>query len=430
MPREVNTAASANRTLLSNSAIAIAGTLASALASVAYVSLGARWLGPVEYGSVGATISLANVLFLALSPLETGIALRVATLAGGASSGQVRGFGVQTLRGIALVAAALACVWMASSPIAAQLTGRGTPAALQWLGLFFCASLAACVPRGFLRGREMFGSLSANLIVESVLRLIIGLSLIAAVGGAAAMVAGYALAMMMALAHGSMRMFSGLPTDPSKRAFDWTDALQPLRAVSLPLLGINLYTALMLNADVIAAKHFLDPAQAGLYAGSASVSRLVLMGASPVLSVLFSRIAVLSTRGQDTTLLVGRTTALVLGVLVLSMIVPGLKGGLLLHLILGEAYIDAEQILVWQWATVCVMTAQSFFAHFMLATAVIRAGWMFLVPCALLLAGIFGSHGSGTDIARMTFLVCAGPGSLTYLLLWRLRTGMHGKQHA
>ena len=67
MPSEVNTTARSNRALLSNSAIAIAGTLASALASVAYVSMGARWLGPIEYGSVGATISLANVLFLALS---------------------------------------------------------------------------------------------------------------------------------------------------------------------------------------------------------------------------------------------------------------------------------------------------------------------------------------------------------------------------
>ncbi len=421
------------RTLISNSAIAAAGTLISALLSGAYVFLGARWLGPADYGSVAATIALAYVLFLTLEPLETGLTLHVAALLGREQRDGVRTFAVQTLRGMLLIASVVLCVWLVAAPFIAEQTGYSAPATLQWLGVFFCASLAMCVPRSMLWGRERFRALSSNLALESATRIVLGLSLISLIGGPAAMVAGYALGMAVALAHGMFIMASGLPpaSQPyAKARLSWVDATQPLRVLSMPLVGANVYTALALNAHMITAKRFLDPTEAGLYAGSGSVARLILMGASPVMSVLFARLATLSAGGGETRRLMRQVAALGLGALSLSLVVPAVWGDLVLRLALGQAYSEAGEILLYQWAAVCVITAQSFFAHFLLATTAVRGAWLFVVPCGLLLLALRLSHDTSLQIAQATLVACAIPGSLTYFVLWRMNPGTDTSRHA
>jgi O-antigen/teichoic acid export membrane protein len=412
------------RKIFSHSATTLVGTALSALLSVAYVSLGARVLGPVGYGKVGATIALANLFFLALNPLETGITLGVARLSGRAELAALRQYSRSTLRGLIALGGALLLVFLALVWLLGERLGFASPAAALWLGVFCAAAFIACGPRAGMRGSELFGALAVNIVLESAVRAALGLSLLWAGGGPEAMLAGYGVGMSVAVLHGEWALrtkFAPIPARELRRTRLSEDVLLPVRSLSAPLLGLNLYMVVVSNVDVLAATRFLDAIQAGLYAGAASLTRMVPVAAQPLLLVLFSRLASESAAREDTRGTLRLGALIVVPALSLSMLVPLVGGRWVLSLLLGDAFLGAHAVLLTQWATACVVTMQFFAAESMLATSRLRAGWLFAVPALVLCAALWLFHDSAVTIARASLGVCAVAGSLTCLVLMRLR---------
>jgi O-antigen/teichoic acid export membrane protein len=253
----------------------------------------------------------------------------------------------------------------------------------------------------------------------------VGLGLVQLGLGAVGMIAGYGLGMAVAVVHGALSAQRGLPPRAEKpgRANHWVaDVVLPMRSLSAPLVGLHLYTALVVNIDVLCARHYLSPHEAGIYGGSASIARIVLVGAHPLLLVLFSRLASMSAARSDTRRTLRLGALLVLGGLALSMLVPIFASDLVLRGFLGTAYRGASEILLFQWATAAVLIAQAFFAESMLATSNLRGGFLCVLPAIALIAGLLQWHDNAVMIARTCFVVCATLGSATFYLLWRLRT--------
>lgn len=411
------------RTLTANSIASVLGTGLSALFSVVYISLGARWLGPVEYGNVGALVALSNVLQLVLSPLEQGLTLSTAGLAGQGRLSALHTFVLRVQRALLVLSLPLLALWSLATLLVTWLGSSYPPAALHWLGVFCVGGLVICLPRAVLRAREQFVPLALNIGIESALRLAIGLALLWLSENAAAMIAGYALSTWAATLLALRVMRRGLPTADAApaRGIDFALLSQPFRAVTGPLLGVHLYAALLVNLDVLAAKHYLAPREAGLYAGAAAISRIVAVGATPILLVLFSRLANLSA-AQASTRRTFRLGALaIVGGLLLSLLVPALFGQYLLRGSLGSAFQDAQQVLLIQWASACVLVLQVFVGDSVLATSRMRAAWLLALPVLGLALGFVLWHDSATAIASVSLGVCLTLGTLVYYLLWRLR---------
>jgi O-antigen/teichoic acid export membrane protein len=414
----------AGGSLRSNSVISVVGTGLSAALSMLYVSLGARWLGPAEYGSVGALVSISNVLQLTLGPLEAGLTLRVASLLGEQRLAELARFARASLRALTIGAGLLLAAWCLGAWALGDALGSYPLGGVVWLGVVSLSALAACLPRAVLRGRERFYDLSQNAVLESGLRLFLGLALIKLTTSASAMVAGYGLAGLVALAHGALVMRRGLPdAAPGVRAE--LELLSPFRALTAPLMLVHAYAALMVNLDVLVAKHYLSPREAGLYAGASSLSRVVAVAATPLLLVLFSRLAALSAARHNTRATL-RGGALLIGLgLFSSLLVPALFGESLLGLVLGADYEGAERVLLYQWASVCMVTLHTFFADAMLATSRLRGPIVLLAPALALLVGFALHHDSALAIAQVTLAVVGVAGSLALFLLYRLREPLH-----
>jgi O-antigen/teichoic acid export membrane protein len=413
------------RTLRANSVASVLGTVVSALLSVLYISLGARWLGPAEYGNVGALVALGNVLQLALSPLEAGLTLSIATHAGRGEQAELAAFARRALRSLLLLSAPLMLLWATVSLIVSHLGAHYPLLPLVLVGLFFIAGVVICLPRAVLRGRELFVTLSLNIGIESALRLALGVALLQLFHSAAAMIAGYALATWFAVIHAARTMHAGLPaaeaTSESPVGLDVAELAGPFRALSAPLMGVHLYSALLVNLDVLAAKHYLSAHEAGLYAGAAAISRIVAVGATPILLVLFSRLANLSAAHASTQRTLRLGALAIGGGLFASLLVPAFFGHLLLRASLGSAFVGAEHVLLIQWASACVLTLQTFFADALLATSRMRAPFLLLVPVAGMLLGLWASHDSPSAIAQVSLGVCVSLGSVVFYTLWRLR---------
>jgi O-antigen/teichoic acid export membrane protein len=412
------------RTLTANSVASVLGTALSALLSVLYISLGARWLGPAEYGSVGALVALGNVLQLAMSPLEAGLTLSIAGHAGRGRHTKLAGFARRALRSLLWTSAPLLGAWALATLLATQLGAHYPALAFFLIGVYFVAGILICLPRAVLRGRELFVPLSLNIGLESALRLVLGVALLQLFANAAAMVAGYALATWLALLQAARSMLKGLPEaapDSAPKGTLLSELAEPLRTVTGPLLGVHLYAALLVNLDVLAAKHYLSAHEAGLYAGAAAISRIVAVAATPILLVLFSRLANLSAARANTqrTLRLG-AAAMATGLL-LSLLIPALFGRLLLGASLGGAFEEAEPVLLIQWASACVLTLQTFFADALLATSRMRAPWLLLLPVVGMGVGLFAFHDNARSIAQVSLAVCLSLGCAVFYALWRLR---------
>jgi O-antigen/teichoic acid export membrane protein len=416
--------AEAGRTLTANSIASVLGTGLSALLSVLYISLGARWLGPTEYGTVGALISLSNVLHLALNPLEAGLTLSVAGFVGRGQSRDLSEFAARVLRALIGLSLLLLALWAGAVVLLTWLKVAYPPVALAWLGLFYAGSIVICLPRAVLRGREEFVPLSVNISLESALRVAVGLGSLLLFGGAASLIAGYAVATCFAVFQALHVLRHSLPAPAAAAGMargGWSLLSQPFRSVSAPLLGVHLYAALLVNLDVLAAKHFLSARDAGLYAGAAAISRVVMVGATPLLLVLFSRLANLSAAQANTerTFRLGALAiALGLGV---SLAIPTWFARPLLRAALGDEFGGAESVLLVQWASACVLTLQMFLADAMLATARLRAAWLLALPSLGLCLGLWLWHDTPRAIAQVSLTVSLTLGSLALVLLWRLR---------
>jgi O-antigen/teichoic acid export membrane protein len=402
------------RTLLTGTAATVLGTGISAVMSMAYVSLGARWLGPERYGQVAVAVSVANLAAVLFNPLEVGLTLRAAGLAGRGELGALREFNRRSFRALLFVALGL---WLVTAALGAGITGK--PALPSMLGGFAACSLVVMAGRAGLRGRESFLALGANWVTEAGVRLGVGLGLVAAGAEGGGMIAGYVAGSAAAVLHARHYAQRGLPPATQEQAAAPHELSHPFRALSAPLLGLHLYQAAVVNLDMLVVGRFLEAGEAGLYGGAASLARIVLVAANPLLLVVFSRLAALSAARSDTRATLWLGAVVVVGGLALSMAVPLAGGQLLLSAFFGPAYAGAQTMLVWQWATACVLIAQTFFAESMLATVRVRGGALFALPCGALVAGLALFHGSGEQIAATAFWASASTGSLTLLLLWR-----------
>jgi O-antigen/teichoic acid export membrane protein len=412
------------RSFLSSSALSLLGTVLGALLSVLYISQGVRRLGPEGYGAVGAAVSLANLFFLALNPLEAGLTLRVARFVGAGELAGLAHFARSAARGLSSAGVLLFIGWAGLVSLVGPSLKVGSQGTLLWLGAFCCAAFVACAPRATMRGREAFGALAVNIVLEGVVRTLLGLGLLRAGGGPTAMVAGYALGMGLSIAHGQVAGLRGLPTPATNQgaASLRHDLLLPLRVMSAPLVGLNVYAAAVANLDTLAAARFLTGREAGLYAGSASLARMVPIAVNPLLLVLFSRLATAHAAREQTgaTLRIGGAVIVVgLGA---SLVVPMLGGELVLEGFLGEGFRAGQPVLVYQWATMCLLALQVLAAEAMLATSRLRAGWMFALPTLALVPALWLGRDSALHIAQAAFSVCAGMGSLTCLGMWWLRS--------
>ncbi|RMF34048.1 MAG: hypothetical protein D6759_06325 [Chloroflexi bacterium] len=157
------------------------------------------------------------------------------------------------------------------------------------VGLTTVLLAARAVINGAARGLYRFGPVALNLAGEVVVKVIVGLALVALGGGVTGVMVGFALGTALALAH------SLWIVRPARlwRGAGWFDR-QAVVATAPLFLGM-LGPALMLNLDILGLK-LLAPAgqgdaMAGLYQAAVILARTPVFVAQSLTLVLFSYVA-------------------------------------------------------------------------------------------------------------------------------------------
>lgn len=255
--------------------------LANALVFVSIV-VASRWLGPADYGIVGAMLGLVLIITVPSLTFQTHTAREVKSVAGDDGAIRAEILWRRTRHAFA-AGAALFLLGAAVSPFLAGLLDTGGPGPIVVTAATAVPLLLVTVFRGDQQGREDFTGLSINLIVETVGRLgavLIALPLGLGVTGVCAAPAVGSLIALLPFARRALAVRSIATRGVRGRISGFRFTLAYFVAF-----------AALTNLDVIVARARLSAVASGEYAAAAFFGKIVLLVPIAVSVVLVPKVA-------------------------------------------------------------------------------------------------------------------------------------------
>lgn len=378
-------------------------TLATSVLSAAYVGICGRLLGPAEYSIIAALLALSSVTVL-LNPAGDSIAKVAAEYVGRDDLASIAWLWRVSWK--VTIGAAITVLLMGALTSGAVGAWLGIPSRAPTIALaaYLAASVLVTAPRAFQRGLHRFESFAVNQVSEAAVRLAAGAALAVMGYGAPGVLAGYALGTASASLLGRVTLNdvaqTSVPVDRPR-----TGRFAP--HVSISFLFMSIYPLVLMNADVLTAKHVLTPEQAGLYGAASSLSRLAAVAVGPITIVLLSKVTTARAAGRPTEKLVFNAGMTILGLLLTALLGAALLGEWAVLLMYGEAFRGAAPILTLLVASVCLLVLQSSVCTVLVGLNKGRGMWLLLLPCIVQVTLLQIHHGDARAIAVSTLCAAA-----------------------
>ncbi|WP_027877492.1 lipopolysaccharide biosynthesis protein [Meiothermus cerbereus] len=360
---------------LQNSLVLFAAMLVVNVLNYGYALVLGRWLGPAEYGSYAAFMSL----FLLLTVLPLALQ-QVGARHAAAGSSALTYTRLQALR----LGGALGAVLILLSLPLGQLSTL-PPLWYVMLGAFLPLYALLGAARGEIQGRQLQGQLGTNMVLEHLSKIGLTLPALLLLPGATAAVAATLVGVGVALA--ALRKTLGAQ-----------GSARPEGGYMLATGSNLLAQALILNADVLLAKALLEPTQAGLYAAVAMIGRIVFYGSWAVGMAVFPMVAQAHAQGRNPTYLLGWAFSSVALISLAFIGVCAVAPEWVVQTLFGPGYIAAAPLVAPYALMTTLYALANVIANHFLAQGYGQLGWWGLGAGLLQLLLMLVWHGSGLEL--------------------------------
>nr|MBP7832802.1 glycosyltransferase [Candidatus Levybacteria bacterium] len=266
----------------------IGGMAAGSVFNFLYNAYLGRVLSLEDFALIGLFSSLLSILWIASGILGKTVTLQASYLIG--KSGEHAAF--QFWKGIRfkvfVASFVLAVAWVVFSPFIGQFLRVESQIPLLLFTPVILLGLLLFVNTGFLSARLKFGSLAFLAVFETAIKFSIAVTLVLAGFGAFAY-AAIPFSITLVFIAAAILVRTGKKAQPKT---DITDSKKFPKSFFLISVLTGIATIAFLNIDVILAKHYLNPGDAGLYALTALIGKMILFLAglvSPFIIPLVSR---------------------------------------------------------------------------------------------------------------------------------------------
>ncbi|HKU18907.1 MAG TPA: oligosaccharide flippase family protein [Candidatus Saccharimonadales bacterium] len=289
-----------------------------------------------------------------------------------------------------------------------------------WPFVTLMLAVLATVPltfrNAFLRGHRAFGLVIVSGMVAAGGDLLFSIVLVAAGWGTTGAIAGLVLAQfaafLLAAYYAGARGFAGRSF--RLRLPDIRFMKPELRYALLVLVGSLAITALY-SMDIVVVKHFFDARTAGLYAGIATVARIIFFLTASICQVLLPSVRLTNTTQQNRAVLL-QSFALLVGVGGAALLAFTLLPRFVVGTLIGGTYVAYAHVLPWLALTLFVVSILNLFIMYHVALR--RFGVIFVVLAGM--AATFGflqvRHGSLLSV--VTSLLYGSVAMLAFLGVW------------
>ena len=370
----------------------LAVTVANASNYVFHVVV-SRMLAPAAYGALGAVLAILVFLSVPLGAVQTLVAKRFAE----SDDRETHALGfLKTFLPVGLlISAGLTIV----SPFITgflRLDSIWTALLVAW---YVTPALILTVLRGVLQGQLRFRSLALVSSIPMIFRLVIGVPLLAAMPSVTAAIGASILAEGIGILCAALLIRRPTLLHLIEGRLD--------RAILRELLPIGLGLAavwLLVELDLVLARRFLPPVEAGTYAAAGVLARAVLFVPGAVSLVALPHFSREGGRGEAAHrwLLASSALVVLLGAVVATFMAVG--GDWIMALTFGQAYSSAGSVLPLVSFAMIGMGLGNLLVYFHIAAGsrAFHLLWLVAGAEAVLIAAL-GS--SGTRIATIVLFV-------------------------
>ena len=312
----------------------ISGTVAGIFNYTYQVYMG-RALGPEEYGVFGALFAIFYMIGIISQTLGTSTTQFVSRFVG---EGKRIGFFIEeSLKRTILLGSAISVIFLIFSKEVMNVLKLTNIWPIIILILILFLSWITPIIDGSLRGLKKFSALGFSNMSGTSFKLIFGIALVMAGFGVSGALFGVAISMILGLIISFFFLKPFIrPNNPHEPDFRFSS----FYSYSLPVMVAMISISIPSNLDVILAKYFFSPAEAGLYASVAVLGKIIFFFSGAVGAVMFPMISEKYTIGENTK-----------GILKKSLIYAGALSGCLVLIyillpqivvrIFGEKYFNA-----------------------------------------------------------------------------------------
>jgi O-antigen/teichoic acid export membrane protein len=297
-------------------------------------------LSAENYGLLMSLVSLFIIITVLTQTVTAVVTKTTATLNTENQSDSVGSFYRITLKFNFLLGIVMFVILAATSVFISRLLNLGSAfiCIILFSSLLFAFPLAS--NWGIMQGLQKFVSLGSSQVLFQFLQTLIAVLLVAlgmkVAGGIAAMPISYLIVLVV-----SVFLLRKLPmSSPSKVSLNGIG-----RYALHALLAFTAITV-MTNVDVVIARLFLTPVDAGNYSAVSVLGRIAFYAPAGIAAVLFPKSAETVTRGEDSTR--HYRWSLILTVLIVAIIclVYWMLPGTVMHILFAGRYQNAAPYLV------------------------------------------------------------------------------------
>ncbi|HEY7981673.1 MAG TPA: oligosaccharide flippase family protein [Candidatus Eremiobacteraceae bacterium] len=382
------------RRFAGDAGLSVGGALIANAFNYVFHAMLSRSLGPDNYGSLAALISVASILGVIGSAINVVAMRETARMWAAHDDGAIAGFVRRTAWYATGIGAITAIALLAGAPLLAGYLHVAQPTVWFAFAVYLLVGITATYARGAAQGAHRFGLFAASLLTEAVVKLASAVALVAlgyaVVGAMGGLAIGSAAGLAVVMVVMARRSAMGAPSPAAPGIV--TDHLR-LGGESLKVLAVAAGTITLVYLDPIFAKHHLDGLTAGYYGAAGTLARIIPFAVGLIGVILMPKSAALH-RSSRTSL--ERVLQLTFGAgvagSVIGLLCAWLGSDLLVRVMFGVQFSPAAAILPLYAVDTALIAICTLGTNYLVAVGDYAIGWYVFaaVVAEAVLMALFG----------------------------------------
>jgi len=247
----------------------------------------ARMLGPAEFSLFASLISIFIILSSLVSTIQTVTTKYISNFFAEKDYKSISNFFFSSFKKITLICLIFFIFFILTSKQIALFLNTVSPIPIIILGSMVIISIFVSISRGTLQGIQNFSHLSLNLIIDAILRLVIGILLVYSGFKNSGAIGSSSISGFIAILISFIPLSFIFKNRNNKQDINFLEVYK----YTVPVLIASICIFILISFDLILVKHFFNELQAGYYSAAATMGKIVIFIPGAIGLVMFPKVA-------------------------------------------------------------------------------------------------------------------------------------------
>jgi len=298
-----------------------------------------RVLGPEDYGILGSIIAVVTLVTIPAGAIQVAIANFASKLMVNKEHGKIKSLFIRSFRKLSMYGFFIFIAVSLASPLFVSFLNIPSNIPLILIGISIIFSFASPVNFGVLQGIQNFKYFGLAQSLSHIIRLVTGVVLISLGMGINGAALSYPIAMLSVILitlyplRKILREKAEKISTPEIYKYYWT--------ILVSFAGFTI----IMNMDVILAKHLFTAEQAGLYAAAAVLAKIAFFLSGIITTVMFPKAVDMHNKTNSALPMLKRGMVYMIGLLALLVSAYFLIPDMIISILYGSGYSEMAGML-------------------------------------------------------------------------------------